>query len=133
MRNPELKRKLKAADRRRNRRPVPVIETTAPSERQSIDVFELIAKAILEYVDSGASEVRDAIVLSAMRSCLNGGAITGKPSFPLSQRIEQIRQRTDVNQRSFRAALKQMLKLAQEYQDSKNTCAFIRYLGILAS
>lgn len=128
----DLKRKLRAADRRRSRRPVPII-ATLPPERASIDVPELIVSAILDYVDSCESETRDKTVVSAMRSCLSGGAATGAQSIPLSQRLERITERTDVNRRSFRAALQQMLKLASEYQDPKNTCAFIRYLTLLAS
>lgn len=128
-----LKQKLRAADRRRSRRPAPRIESTRTSERESIDVLELIASAILEYIDASDSEMRDGIVISAMRSSLKGGAATGKQSLPLCQRLERIAQRPEINQRSYRDALQQMLKLALEHQDPKNPTAFIHYLGVLAS
>jgi hypothetical protein len=129
----DLKQKLRGADRRRSRRPAPIIEATPRSECASIDVPELIAFAILEYVDSCQAEMRDAIVVSAMRSCLTGGVATGEHSIPLSERLERITQRTDVSRRSFREALQQMMKLASEYRDPKNSSAFIHHLSLLAS
>ncbi len=63
----DLKQKLRAADRRRSRRPAPNIEATPSFRRAAVDVHELIASAILEYVDSCEADLRDVIVVSALR------------------------------------------------------------------
>lgn len=130
MPNRDHKRKLKAADRRRQRRAVSSVDKAPPSPSQSVDVSGLIVLAILDYVESCGSEIRDATVVAAMRGCLNG-VETGKQ--PLVRQLAEIAQRTDVDLRAFRNAMKQMLELARQYQDPKNSSAFIRYIGILAS
>ena len=129
MPNRDLKRRLRAADRRRQRRQVSGGDEVM-SSRRSVDVSGLIAAAILEYADSSGSEIRDATVVAAIRGCLTGAG-TGKQ--PLTERLAGIAQRTDVDRRAFRNAMQQLLDLARQYQDPKNSSAFIRYISILAS
>ena len=127
----QLKQKLKAADRRRKRRSPGTAEKDFPTQRRSIDVSGLIVSAILEHVHTSRSEVRDATVISAMRNCLKGGPL-GQPSLLMVERLERIGERTDVDPIAFRDALQQMLKLAYQFRDSKDSTAFVQYLGIVA-
>ena len=129
----DLKKKLKAADRRRKRRSAAPGENALPAQRRRVDVSGLIALAILEHADSSKSEVRDAAVISTLRQCLKGGMMGNKTSQALYERLEQISLQTGVDRRDFRGALQQMLMLAQQCRDTKNSSAFIQYIGILTS
>lgn len=130
----DLKRKLKAADRRRRRRPAkPAV--SAPAERPSAgaDATELITSAILSYVDDSSATVQDPAVVAALRSTLHGLVASGDQSGALCERFKQIAHRDDVDQRSYRVALKQLMDSAKEHQDPKDRQAFIRYLSLLSS
>ena len=105
---------------------------TAAPPRPSVDVAGLITSAILEYVDKAPAEVRDASVVSAMRSCLKGTAPSGQDAAHLSSQLEKIPAQPGVELRSFRNELSSLLTLASEHHDPQHGGAFIRYLSVLA-
>ena len=127
-----LKRKLKAADRRRQRRPVPPATTVAPATNKSaLDVTGLIATEILQHAESASDGLSDSAVVAAMRSFLKGTSPSAEPSRSLYERFEQVSLRSEVDTRRFRSALSRMLDLAISSRDSKNQTAFLGYLSVL--
>lgn len=135
--NNSLKKKLKAAQRRRDRRPAAVAPATqSQSNRGSqprVDPIERVTATILQYIDDCEDEVRDVIVVSAIRTCLNGSGAAGNQSGPLAERLERIARDETVGRRKFREALSQLRELAADHRDPKDTSAFIRYLALLSS
>jgi len=130
----DLKRKLKASDRRRQRRlgATTTATNSAPPLAATVDVVGMLAGTILRFVESSDGEARDQTVVSAIRSCLKGTAANSDQVKSLRERLEQVPQLTDVDTRSFRDALRQMQELASEHHDPKNANAFVSYLAMLA-
>lgn len=125
----DLRSKLKASDRRRQRRPVAVTSTNNATE--SLDVTGLLVETILT---TGTNErANDAVVLAALRGCLSGLSPSGQAS-ELYGRLQEISRREEVGQRAFRAAVEQLLQLSDRRDDKSNQSdPFVNYLSLLAS
>jgi hypothetical protein len=128
----ELKRKLKASDRRRQRRPQAAADHVATPRAASLDVSGLIAETILAHVNASASQVRDAGVIAALRCCLNGSRPANDDVARLWTQLQDISSRDGVDARAFRASVSDVLDLAAEHHDPRNASAFLRYLTLLA-
>ena len=92
----------------------------------------VIVATILEFVDGAGNKTGDAAVVAAIRGCLNASSPSGEHSWQLHQRLEAIEQRGDVDLRSFRSSLNELMKLAKDHKDPNSNDAFIRYLAVLA-
>jgi len=131
-----LKRKLKASARRRSRRLADADQRRASepsqpaSERPSVDVGGLIAKTILDYAKA-QSQVRDAVVVAALRSCFQGTTPSGDDSRRLSERLAEIPSRYGVQLGDFRKEIDQMLSLAKRQREADHADAFLQLLRTL--
>ena len=133
----DLKRKLRASDRRRRRRSVDTSDnvtatTNVQSASTNVDVCGLIVGTILDFADSCPGGTRDVVIIAALRGCLNSSTPSGEQSNLLYQRLDAIAGQGGVDMRSFRVGLSEVIDLAHRHQDSKNTQAFVRYLAVLA-
>ena len=138
----DLKRKLKAADRRRRRRGENVGSANATSSATNnsaasvseppVDVIGMIVTKTLGYVHTSRAEVRDSAMVSAMRSCLEATTPSGDQAKALQKCLEEVSSQPGVDVRAYRSALTRMLELARQHHDPKNANAFIGYLAILA-
>ncbi|TWU59010.1 hypothetical protein Poly51_17950 [Rubripirellula tenax] len=138
--NDDLKRRLKAADRRRARRPLASASTANSavaygdedsSSTNRVDVTGLCIVEILKLDDKRT--FRDSEVLTAMRSCLTGGTPSSAEAQLLSQRFEAISQREDVSEREYRDALQGLVRNALNHRNQDDDSAFIQFLSVLAS
>lgn len=130
-----IRQKLKAADRRRQRRHS-VASTPAASANESgsapIDVAGLVVAAILDHSHALGSAARDVIVVAALNSLLRGTTPSGDQSKLLATELEQVAQRNDVPTRAFRDTLQQILAMATSHRDPRSGDAFLRYLAMLS-
>lgn len=131
MKRENLKKKLKAADRRRRNRPSPVPHAPNPSATKQVDTLGLLSESIIEFCDQHDG-TNDAIVMSAIRSNLKRSEPRGELSAALSDRFDQLTQRDDVSMKSLRQALTKLQDLGSEHQDPKDRLALIRYLSMLS-
>jgi hypothetical protein len=142
-RRDDLKKKLKAADRRRSRRE-PSQMGIAPradeaggttvsdsASGNSVDVTGLCVEQIIKM--NGRKAFRDTEVIHAIRACLGGGSPTSSESQLLKQRLDAIEARDDVSTRRFRDALEMLLRSATDHRVADDDMAFMRYLIVLAS
>ncbi len=130
-----LKQKLKAADRRRQRRqvdtqPRPVVASPASTSR--VDVAELIVRAILEHVAANRSDARDAMLIAAIKSSLRATVPSGDDAKRLAEKLNEIPAMPGVSIRAFREALQQLLSTANANHDPRSGDAFLRYLSVLS-
>lgn len=150
-----LQRKLKASAKRRTRRIVGRGQSRAPEasspndgsgsgsdaadasggsqaspQRIRVDVGGLIAKTILDFA-SARSPLRDAVVVSALRSCFQGTTPSGDQSRQLSERLAAIPAQHDVPVGAFRKEIDEMLSLAKRQRDADQTDAFVQLLRML--
>lgn len=142
-RRDDLKKRLKAADRRRSRREsshaVDGIADdqssgTAISDSASgsgADVTGLCVDAILKM--NGRKSFRDSEVVGAIRSCLTGGTPGSSEAQLLKQRLTAIESRDDVTTRRFRKALETLLQSAADHRVADDDTAFMQFLSIMAS
>ena len=147
----KLKQKLRASDRRRRRRAESSETTTALSEspvkaptKTSVDVIGLVVDAILKHASKSPDPAIDLVVSAALRSSQKGTIPSGEQSSQLALAFTGIRDREEVSDRAFQAALKQLSQMQSEQQESKNKDSkiavskktgnqFVQYLKLLAS
>lgn len=134
----DLKRKLKAADRRRARRPAAAHETSSTgtafadsSSSTQVDVAGLCVAEILKM--HGRKQFRDSEVITALRAVLDGGTPSSSEAQLLHQRINAIALRDDVSPRAFREAVTGLEKTATTHRTPDNDGAFMRFLTVLTS
>jgi hypothetical protein len=129
-----LRQRLKAADRRRQRRQgfsQPAVATKhEPSA--GADVTGMVVEEILDYVDSLDRGARDAMVINAIHSLLRSTTAQGEDAKRLGERLNQIPDRPGVSFRAYRDALQHLLSTAKSHQDPRSSDAFLRYLALLA-
>ncbi len=132
-----LKSKLKASDRRRRRRPTPVPQAQlAHPSPPPVDVTGLVVDAIVGD-EKKTSQLQDAVVVAALRGCVNGNRPSGDEASILFSSLQQIAERTDVEMRDFRTAIKQLLDQSTQHrslgpqQEAPNP--FVNYLAMLVS
>ena len=131
----DLKSKLKAADRRRRNRAAAVHPTKPLSSNPQsppVDVAGLVVNVVLDAADDPSNDVRDRMVVSALRATMNGLASSGEVSGPLSERLEGLASQDGVTRRGLRDALSSLLKMASEQLNPKDSQSFIRYLTLMA-
>ena len=130
----DLKRRLKAASRRKQRGEGGggVVGSSPQATAVTVDVVELVGEAILSFSESNTN-VSDMVVLAALRSSQKGGSPSGEDALQLANAFEQIRQKDGVTARSFRNAINQMNSILSEHQDTKKPKAFLTYLRLFAS
>lgn len=127
----DLHRKLKAADRRRGRRPsAPQPTTQQPA--QGIDIAGLLVAAILEHRQQHKG-ANDAVVISALRGLIHHTEPSSEPSSSLYRRCLEISEREEVEMRCFRTSVEALLEQARHHSsDSGGSDTFITYLAVLA-
>lgn len=142
-RRDELKKRLKAADRRRSRRETAQannglandhLSGTAVSDSESgnnVDVTGLCVDEILKM--NGRKPFRDSEVVSAMRACLTGGTPSSSEAQLLKQRLAAIESRDDVTTRQFRDAVDTLLRTAATHRAADDDGTFVRFLSVVAS
>ena len=133
----DLKKRLRAADRRRKQRStgdsnISLTTSTATTVATKTDTVELIGRVILNFAEENP-QVNDAIALTALRSCQVASTPHGDDAKLLFNRINQIAGRTDVDERAFIMAIRKVVMLATEHQDRKHPKAFLTYLMLLGS
>ena len=136
-----LKAKLKAADKRRKRRPSTVPQQamaeradTKELEQTStrINPMDLIASTILKHVNQPESSARDVVVISTMKRILRGSSPVSPEEVVLSEKLSKIPERADIDQRKYRKGLEDILEIAGQQQSSSTPDAFLQYLTILS-
>ena len=136
-----LKAKLKAADKRRKRRPLTVTQQamgeraeTKELEQAStrINPMDLIASTILKHVNQPESSARDVVVISTMKRILRGSSPVSPEEVVLSEKLSKIPERADIDQRKYRKGLEDILEIAGQQQSSSTPDAFLQYLTILS-
>ena len=134
-----LKRSLKAADKRRRRRSAAAVAnpTLAPSrstdERQgdSVDPVGLIVAEIVQHSSSVSDDNSDAMIVAALRACLKGSVPKGDRSRVLAERLRKTS--AQITERQFRDTLSNLLRTASEMQDAGQPCAFRDYMHVIAN
>jgi hypothetical protein len=139
-----LREKLKAADRRRQRRSAEspaargpeliASPSGSPISAPRVDVVGLIVREILDHAESLGQEARDAIVIAALKASLNATTPSGPDARQLLQQLERIPSQSGVSLREFREAIQQLLSQATATPDSRRSNdAFLRYLVVVAA
>ncbi|QDT06624.1 hypothetical protein K227x_50350 [Rubripirellula lacrimiformis] len=133
--NNDLKRSLKAADRRRSRRPRAVDSTGASAAQSSasnqVDVSGLLVVDILAaHRESG---LRDSELVVSLRACLAASTPSQDRSQQLMQRLAQIENRDDVSPRAYREAVRGILATALQHRVADNDHAFMQFLTVLSN
>ena len=130
----DLHRKLKAADRRRRKRPTggsglaPATTATPP-----VDAPGLIVEAILHFRD-GSQRFDDAIIIAALKACRRGIRPGGEQAAELFDQLQQIAAREKIPPRVLVRACDELLAQAdQADQPSSQLNPFASYLSILVS
>ncbi|MDA8744022.1 hypothetical protein N9N28_05265 [Rubripirellula amarantea] len=134
--NENLKRKLKAADRRRARRPdstLASVETGADvsTTADEPDVAGLCVSEILR--PRGRHVLADVSVIAALKGCLSGSVPDAADAENLYVNLNKIAKRDDVSNAAFRDAIGSLLKTATSHRDERDGGAFVRFLNILSS
>ncbi len=129
----DLRSKLKAADRRRQRRPQSGGSAPVSVAEPSVDVTGLIVESILEFRD-GSQRFDDAIIIAALTACGRGIRPNGEQAAQLYDRLQQVALRERVPPRSLVAACHQLLAHADRGEPKSNERnPFAQYLAILVS
>lgn len=140
-----LKAKLKAADRRRKRRPSSIgasnsrvipTSTATPSGQPlaaTKDPMDLIAKAIMDHANDQSSSLKDELVTATLRGLLRGSNPKTEEAEALRDRLEKIPEREDISRRAYRNGIETILKIAQQHENQTVPDAFLQYLSILCS
>ena len=77
-------------------------------------------------------DTSDAVVISALRGLVNRSQPSGKQASILHQRCQEIFLREDVDARSFRTSVEELLAQARRHDDMSGDDPFITYLAVLA-
>lgn len=130
----DLKKRLKAADRRRNRRHAVQGSTVkaAPSQPQ-VRPADVIAELLMNYARNEKSPA-DIVVTTALKACERGDLPSKEPARSLTLKIEAVAAMPGVTARAYRGAIKELLEAAGLHQGSQKERpdAFLAYLSILA-
>ncbi|MDB4695038.1 hypothetical protein OAF47_01085, partial [bacterium] len=129
----DLKKRLKAADRRRNRRQATQgsVVTTAPSQ-PSVSPSDMIVELLVAYASEEKSP-SDIVAATALKACARGDLPGKDPARTLAIKIEEVGRRPSVTARAYRGALKELIEAATLQQGSRKETpdAFLAYLSIL--
>jgi hypothetical protein len=130
----DLRSKLKAADRRRSRRPSNRPGSTAtPNPKSTGDVPGLIVEAILSYCDQ-SQRFEDKIIIAALRACESGVRPRGEQAAELYDQLQRTAARNGLATRELVRASRALL--AQSDRCERNSAErnpFASYLCVLVS
>ena len=130
----DLKKKLKAADKRRKQRAEsaaslpPAFPPSKPPPAK-VDVTSLIAAALLEY--AAGDSPRDAVAVNALRNCLRGSLPAQGSARGLSIKINDLLSHSDVSVRAFRDGLQQLIDVATQHGARDIPDAFLQFLAVI--
>lgn len=134
-----LKAKLKAADKRRKRRPQASAETALAQEaadgRPSVDAVGVLAEGVLRQADtrasSGGANLRDSAVLSALKAMTQGTQPRSEEAMGVFDEMNSLLEEAGVSGSRRTVAAMEMLSLATTNQDPNVPDQFIRYLSMI--
>lgn len=130
----DLKKRLKAADRRRNRRQAGQGSSVkTPPKQPQVRAADMIAELLVAYAREEKSP-SDMVVSSALRACSCGDLPKKEPARSLALKIEGVSRQPGVTARAYRGAIKELAEAASLHQGSQkdSSDAFLAYLLILA-
>ena len=129
-----FKKRLKAADRRRNRRQAVQGSTieTAPTQ-PSVSPSDMMVERLMSYVSEDKSP-SDVVATAALKACARGVLPAKDPARALAIKIEEVASEPGVTARAYRGALKELIEAATLHKGSQQETpdAFLAYLSILA-
>lgn len=132
----KLKKQLKSAQRRRQRRPASTASVSPPvsasgSELQpSVDIAGIISEAIL--ITAGKrGNLRDSAVLAALKALKGISKANSEAAVELLDTMESKLDQNQVSSRERHAAANEMLKLAENSIDPNVPDQMIRFLSLL--
>ena len=130
----DLKKRLKAADRRRSRRQAAHGSAikTAPTP-SSVSPSDMMVERLLAYVSEDKSP-SDVVATAALKACDRGVLPAKDPTRALAIKIEEVASQPGVTARAYRGALKELIEAATLHKGSQKDTpdAFLAYLSILA-
>ena len=138
----DLKQKLRAADRRRNRRPfaqaqrppagsAPGVVVPSSVPVPAVDVVGLMAQVILDVSDRDLS-ITDASVVAALRCSIRLSEPSRDDTKKVLRALETVSGQESVPRRKFSAAAEQLITMAVSHQASNSEPSpFLRYLSVL--
>jgi hypothetical protein len=150
----DLKKRLKAADRRRNRRQATQGSATQGSATQgsatqgsasqssaikttpsqpSVSPSDMIVERLMSYVCEDKSP-SDIVATVALKACSRGDLPSKEPARTLAIKIQQVASQPGVSARAYRVALKDLIEAAALHEGNQKETpdAFLAYLSILA-
>jgi hypothetical protein len=125
----DLKKKLKAADRRRQSRSAPV--APAPSKPTQVDAVGVVSDTIVSFASEHA-ETTDAIILSVIRNILNGRDSSSELTAALKRSLDTAATTAGIATRAYRDALTKLQDLGKSHHTPDDRAAFVRYLSVLS-
>lgn len=132
--NQKLRKKLKAASKRRANRPMAAQVSVPPATvSQRVDVLGLLVQATMDYAAS-KSDLDDRAVIAALRASKKGAAPTGSDSAALYRLFDAVSNTDGVTQNSYQDAIRQLSELATQQRDADDDdspSAFLNYLAVL--
>jgi hypothetical protein len=128
----DLKKRLKAADRRRNRRVAPQGPVVAASPLEPrVRPADLIANVLVGYAAAEQSAT-DIVAVAALRACSRGDLPAKEPARGLALKIEAVTKQPGVTPRSYRGAVVELLDAANLHLGKDSPDSFLDYLAILS-
>ncbi len=130
----DLKKRLKAADRRRSRRQAAQGSAVKASLSQpSVSPSDMIVERLMSYVSENKSP-SDVVATAALKACARGVLPAKEPTRTLAIKIEEVASQSGVTPRSYRGALKELIEAAALHEGNQKETpdAFLAYLSILA-
>lgn len=126
----DLRGKLRAADRRRRRRPAAEHSSVSGP---TVDVPGLVVEAILRFRD-GSQRFDDAIIIAALKACVRGIRPSSTQAATLFDQLQQLASREEVSPRALvRASHELLAQSNQGGRTSGQPNPFASYLAILTS
>lgn len=137
----DLKQKLKAADRRRKRRPAAANQgrsavgstssASQPGGSLPVDVVGLVAQAILDVADRDSS-ITDATVVTALRCSVRLSEPSRGDAKTVLRALDVVAAQDFVPRRKFSKAAEQLIQMAVSHKASEaEPSPFLRYLSVL--
>lgn len=130
----DLKKRLKAADRRRSRRQSAQgsAANAAPSQ-PAVSPADMVVNLLLDYVSEDKSP-SDVVATAALKACARGDLPTKDPARTLAIKIEAVASQPGVTARAYRGAIKELIEAAALHESNQKETpdAFLAYLSILA-
>ena len=135
--NDKLHRKLKAADRRRARRPQTPATGAPQASAETLSAARRLDDAILSAIlgtDNAHAGMTDRDLRSALQSALRGGRPSGDAAQAMLAALQQVHQSHQPAARLWRDALNQLLQTATDYEENDARGRnYLQFLQTIAS